>query len=316
MTEKRTSAPMAVGTEAGNKGAQVNVLLHPPQLPSKLDRSNSLAAWRRAMRQPRDHTRGRGKFPVRRVLIVRLRELTALVRSRYALGLDTDDADRLLLPIARLLFRIYADKGKVASDENLTGELAAWCAEHTPLISDDMVIAIAIEAMARPELENKIALGCRIMLTATEREALSIGTIRPCDLTPAQFELARTEKRRVRNRALQTAKRRKAGAAPREHYLAQSRSRTRPWETEGISRATYYRKLARERARPRETGPSPTKLTTGRTRTCLTVFPCGNAARKRTTDGCLWTVGRLQLGRQSAHWPARPPMLCANDHGN
>jgi hypothetical protein len=246
------------------------------------------------MRQPRDHARGRGKFPVSRVLIVRLRELTALVRYRYALGLDTDDADRLLLPIARLLFRIYADRGKVANDENLTGELAAWCAEHTPLISHDMVIAIAVEAMARPELENKITLGCRVMLTATEREALSIGTIRPCDLTPAQFELARTEKRRARNRAIQTAKRRRAGAVPREQYLTQSRSRTRPWEAEGTSRATYYRKLARETARPRETGPSPTKLTTGRTRTCLTVFPCGNAARKRTAEGCLMRERRPQ----------------------
>src|SRR5262249_33835494 len=123
MTEKRTSAPMAVGTEAGNKQARGN--LHASHPSSKLDRSNSLANHTR-QRQPRDHTRYRGKFPVSRVLIVRLRELTALVRHRYALGLDTDDADRLLLPIARLLFRIYVDKGKVASDENLTGELAAW----------------------------------------------------------------------------------------------------------------------------------------------------------------------------------------------
>jgi hypothetical protein len=284
MTQKRTSAPMAVGTEVGNKQAQGN-LLQPSHPPSKLDRSNSLAKHTR-QRQPRDHTRYRGKFPLSRVLVVRLRELTALVRYRYALGLDTDDADQLLLPIARLLFRIYVDKGKIASDQNLTRELAAWRAKHTPLISDDTVSAVAVQAMARPELENKTVLGRRVMLTAIEREALSIGTIRPFDLTPVQFELARKEKRRARNRAIQTAKRRKAGAVPREQYLAQSRSRTRPWEAQGISRATYYRTLLRETGRMRETGPSPTKLTTtGRTRTCLKSFPWGNAARKRTTDG-------------------------------
>ena len=44
-------------------------------------------------RQPRDHTRGRSKFPANRVLVVRLGELTKLLHHRYALGLDTDDAD-------------------------------------------------------------------------------------------------------------------------------------------------------------------------------------------------------------------------------
>jgi hypothetical protein len=197
------------------------------------------------MRQPRDHTRGRGRFPVNLVLVVRLRELTTLVHHRYSLGLDTDDADRLLLPVAKLLFRIYADKGRIASDENLTGELAAWCAANTPLISDDTVIKVAGEAMARPELENKVALGRRMMLTAAERNHLRIGTIRPCDLTPIEFELARKEKRRARNRAIQAAKRRRAGALPREQYLVQCLSRTRPWEALGISRRTYYRRWHR-----------------------------------------------------------------------
>ena len=107
---------------------------------------------------------------------------------------------------------------------------------------------IAIEAMARPELENKTALGRRVRLTAAERDALNIGTIRPYDQTPAQFERSRREKRRARNRAIQEARRRKAGAMPRDQYLAQSLKSPRPWETKGISRRTYYRKLARETA--------------------------------------------------------------------
>ena len=61
------------------------------------------------------------------MLTVRLRELTELLHHRYALRLDTDDADLLLLPIARLLFRIHADKGKIASDRDLIRELLGWC---------------------------------------------------------------------------------------------------------------------------------------------------------------------------------------------
>ena len=67
-----------------------------------------------------------------------------------------------------------------------------------PLIDSDTVKGIAIEAMARPELENKIVLGIRVRLTIAERDALSITTIRPCDQTDAQFERHRREKRRVR----------------------------------------------------------------------------------------------------------------------
>ena len=148
------------------------------------------------------------------------------MHHRYALGLDTDDADLILVPIARLLFRIYADKGKIASDQNLIADLLAWCRNcMTPLIASNTVTDIAIEAMARPELENKVTLGRCVRLTAVERDALKIGTIRPFDQTPAQFEFSRIEKRRARHRAIQTANRRKVGAMPRDQYLAQSLSR-------------------------------------------------------------------------------------------
>jgi hypothetical protein len=202
-----------------------------------------------------------------------------------------------LVPIARLLFRIYADKGKLASDQNLTRELLAWCKTHTPLIASDTVTGIAIEAMARPELENKITLGIHVRLTAAERDLLSIGTIRPFDQTDAQFERHRREKRRARNSAIQTAKRRKAGVMPREQYLTQSLSRAQPWEAEGVSRATYYRKSARETASPGETSVSPPKVLTGRTHTCLTVGASGSAARKRPPAGYPARGRRPQGGR-------------------
>jgi hypothetical protein len=221
---------------------------------------------------PRDHTRGKSKLPANRLLTVRLHELTNLLRHRHGRGLDTDDADIILVPIARILFRRFANSGRVASDENLTAELMAYCKQHTPLIPRQMVVSMAVEAMARPELENKFTLGLRVMLTNKEHDQLHIGTFRPFDLTPHQFEQARKQKRRDQDRARKTAKRLQMGMRP----WAQSLSRIKPWKQEGISRAKYYRRMKRERETG-ETKVSATNLTSGRGNICLT-------SAKRTSD--------------------------------
>jgi hypothetical protein len=58
--------------------------------------------------------------------------------------------------------------------------------------------------------------------------------------------------RRDIERIAKAAQRRAAGALPRAQYERGSFSRLRPWEAEGISRATYYRRIRRG-----ETGVSP-----------------------------------------------------------
>jgi hypothetical protein len=74
-----------------------------------------------------------------------------------------------------------------------------------------------------------------------------ITTIRPCDQT---LEELRKAKRRERDH-----KRRIYNRQPRAQYLAShAMSRTKPWEHEGISRATWYRR----ETSLRETSMSPT----------------------------------------------------------
>jgi len=51
------------------------------------------------------------------------------------------------------------------------------------------------------------------------------------------------ERRRKRDRESKRAKRNRV---PREQYEAQSLSRTRPWEVDGVSRATWYNRKRRE----------------------------------------------------------------------
>jgi hypothetical protein len=82
--------------------------------------------------------------------------------------------------------------------------------------------------------QNKVELKERIWLTNTEREQCKAWRIPPYDMTDAQLEQQRKDKKRARN-----ARRSKK---PRPNYLMESISRKKPWEAEGVSRATWYRK--------------------------------------------------------------------------
>ncbi len=64
-----------------------------------------------------------------------------------------------------------------------------------------------------------------------------------------------------RDRERHTARRRAAGAVDRETYEANSASRQKPWETLGMSRASWYR--AGKPTAPGETGPSVVQTAVG-----------------------------------------------------
>jgi hypothetical protein len=89
-------------------------------------------------------------------------------------------------------------------------------------------------------------LGEMLNLTAAEREVCRIRTIDAVDETrdERKARLAKAQKAADRE-----AKRAKRGRVAREVYEGSSLSKTKPWEAEGISRATWYR-------RKRETGVS------------------------------------------------------------
>ena len=93
-------------------------------------------------------------------------------------------------------------------------------------------------------------LGEKLRVSNKERELLRLKTIKPFDMTDKQLE----EQRKAKNRARKWHLRRAAKKQTREVYLAgNSISRQKPWQTEGISRATWFRK---RRAKSYETSPS------------------------------------------------------------
>lgn len=113
---------------------------------------------------------------------------------------------------------------------------------------DDAIIIISSTNI--PEFLDKLT---DLNLKNRERERLGIRTIAPVDMTAAQLQ----EQRRAKKRARDERRRRAEGRKPRESYLANSLSKKKPWEAEGISRRSWYRNQNKQRG----TGLRQIKLT-------------------------------------------------------
>ena len=87
---------------------------------------------------------------------------------------------------------------------------------------------------------NARLLGNRLRLTDYERTTLKIRTIRPFDVTDEQL----VERRKVKDRERKWRKQRAKGRKPRDAYLANCKSRTKPWGHPS-KRRTWYRKRAK-----------------------------------------------------------------------
>jgi hypothetical protein len=164
---------------------------------------------------------------------LRLGDLRRLLRSRYGIILPDDDAGRddlqeLLLPIS------LGAHGDCSKMRNVIEVWAPW-------MGTDEAEKLIDRVSQMPDYQRKPSakeLGERMNLTAQEREACGIRTIRPAGMT----DEALAERRRAKDRARKQRKRRAAGMRSRTTYLAGSLSKTKPWKAEGISERTWYRK--------------------------------------------------------------------------
>jgi hypothetical protein len=185
------------------------------------------------MKAPRD----RSKSEMMRRL--RLRDLCRLLLDRCGPELPPDDAGReylyeLLLPIS---------VGPNA-DLKMPKAIELWA----PWMSQDEATEL-VDRINRMPMRERMPrprpLGERLNLTNIDRERLRVWSILPCDMTDQQL----AEQRKAKARARVRRNRQKRGAKLRSRWLADnSKSRLKPWKTEGMSRAKWYR-------RQRETAP-------------------------------------------------------------
>lgn len=166
----------------------------------------------------------------RRLTLVRLRELERLFSARYGAELPDDDAGRDDFKIvAHHIVHLGPD-----AERHIIAWAALWC----PWLSNAEATATAIRSIANPIKFTADVLAWRLRLTAAERKHLAITTIGAIDQNKAQ----RAEAQKQRRREAERARRRARGAKARVDYELSSAAAWRPWEAEGISRATWYRR--------------------------------------------------------------------------
>ncbi|MCO5058607.1 MAG: hypothetical protein M9905_12165 [Rhizobiaceae bacterium] len=168
----------------------------------------------------------------------RLREIDAIARSRYGNILPNDvDGERYLKAVA-----YSANALGVSIEQAIDG----WCARFAPHLRarlTDIAPPIRLEVEGRRYDLNADDAAELLGVTFEERQRLGLKTIGACDLTPEAFAAARKEAKRKRDREQRAAKRTaKKKRMCRAEYEASSISRAKPWEAEGISRASWYRR--------------------------------------------------------------------------
>ncbi|WP_159718581.1 hypothetical protein [Geminicoccus flavidas] len=205
----------------------------------------------RAAHRPHDRLRPRPAccFEAAGLWEGRLAELQLLLKHRWFDSLPTGERDAWLVLGGTAMG--YLVPGRMVRREihALAHEVTGghWSTRET-----DSRMSSVIRRAEYAALGRKIEYGGRLVdpryrfCTETIVEMLGIteNEMRSCGFR----HLVTLDIRREHDRQRQAKTRRAHGAVPRAEYEAQALNRIKPWEAEGISRATWYRR--------RETGPS------------------------------------------------------------
>jgi hypothetical protein len=156
-----------------------------------------------------------------------LKQIETLIRARHGGPCDTDDGEEYFdaaLPQLLLL----------QSAGVRTVDPSTWAKRHVPRVTAQQVSDLTDDHKRHRHRRTTEDLGRILRVTDEERERLQLWNIWPIDLSRHDHRIRERRKHAERDRR----RREKRGAIPRDQAL----SRTRPWEDEGISRATWYRR--------------------------------------------------------------------------
>jgi hypothetical protein len=175
---------------------------------------------------------------------VRLHELERLFFDRYGgQCLPDDDAG---------LGDFYVAAQHIAQTYGNPDEhIAAWAALWAPWLREVDLANMIHKVKTYPRKWKADTLAWELGLRMETRTRLGITTIGAIDCNKEQREEVQRQAGKERERA----RRRKAGAIPRQQYEDASAASTKPWEALGMSRSSWYAK-GKPMPRQDQTGPS------------------------------------------------------------
>lgn len=161
---------------------------------------------------------------------IRIAELCRLFRARYGATLPDDDAGREDARImAHHLAMLTGDQRR-----NITSWMTLW----PPWMPPDELARLVDAVLTKTLRWRADKLAACLNLTEAERHGLRITTIGAADMTKAERDAVR----KTRKRKARRERRRKDGVKPRTEYEAAAIGYGKPWEAEGVSKATWYRR--------------------------------------------------------------------------
>lgn len=187
------------------------------------------------------------------VEVHRLREIEAIIRHRFKGPIPdpdgTDDRDTCLDFVRAAAF-------------SLTGQdIASWCRVFAPWATETDLVPIIAEASKRRRMMRADGVAGLLHVTMAERLALKLKTIGAADMTTGQRKKFMKARKKDADRKRQQEKRRDAGMKDRKSHADTDLKTTRPWEAEGISRATWFRRQRETRqSRIEYKGKSDTRV--------------------------------------------------------
>jgi hypothetical protein len=176
----------------------------------------------------------------------RLREIERIIKDRYGVLPDTDDADIFLNQVACCQLQMRRKKlGQAPEFDGLLDRLKLWCERWAPEASVLQCREAAREALRRRRIDTADDCAAQLRLPYEERTRLRITTIGSFDVNKRERAKLRKQRKQIRDRERQARKRAQGGALPRSEYLARSLARTQPWKRYGIHRRTWERRRHR-----------------------------------------------------------------------
>lgn len=166
--------------------------------------------------------------------LLRLREIEAIISSRHGGPVpdpeDTDDRDTCLAYIRAAAMTVSGQ------------DMAAWCRVWAPWVASSDLVPIVAEAARRSRMIRADGVAGLLHVTMTERTNLGLRTIGASDLSKSARTKLAKDRKRERDREQKEATRRAEGRQERASQRATSLAALKPWEAEGVSRRTWYRR--------------------------------------------------------------------------
>jgi hypothetical protein len=172
-----------------------------------------------------------------------LGQINRICRDRYgAIFPDNEDGRNHLMVLLHLQ-ALHPTHGPEKM-RNTIETRADWMAEDEMemIIGDLARLDSRYSRLCPDELREKL------WITTADRERLKAWNVPPCDKSKEELAIYNKAKRNAQRRE----RRREAGIQPRADYEARSISRLKPWESEGVSRATWYRRRDKSEPSARE----------------------------------------------------------------